>query len=377
MLTLWIILAAIKKFSLMEWISILKCPITGKDLRLLEKEELETLNQKITNGGLWQAEGKPMVTAITTGLITTDGAYIYPIIKRIVLLLKDLAVVDSKSKVIDDTINADKQLVKNFYDQKGWFTDEEGNYEDAVIYEDLRDVSKEYLKNCHDRVSRFLNPSGTYMLDAASGALQFSDYLQYSANYKYRVCVDFSFQALSEAKRKLKDKGLCVLCDMTNMPFKDGVMDGFVSLNTVYHIPKDEQVTAIRELYRVLAANGKGVVVYDWFKHSPWMNFWMLPFRGFVFIKNRIMDGFGKLFGTKGAERRLYFYAHTPEYFQKHLPPFQLKVWRSLSVHFMRYYIHSWLFGKQILNWVYRKEEKDPETCGLKGEYPMLVFEKK
>ena len=360
----------------MEWISILKCPITGKELRALQEEELSSLNEKISRKAVWQADGKPMEQPLTKGLVTTDGAYIYPIIKDIILLLKDLAVVDSKDKLIQDTINADKQLVKNFYDQKGWFTDEAGNYEDAVIYEDLRDVSKEYLKNCHDRVSRFLNPSGTYMLDAASGALQFPDYLQYSANYKYRVCVDFSFQALSEAKRKLGEKGLCVLCDMTNMPFKDGVMDGFVSLNTVYHIPKDEQVTAIKELYRVLAPKGKGVVVYDWFKHSPWMNFWMLPFRGFVFIKNRIMDGVGKLFGTKGAERRLYFYAHTPQYFKENLPPHQLKVWRSLSVHFMRYYIHSWLFGKQILNWVYNKEEKEPEVCGLKGEYPMLVFEK-
>jgi ubiquinone/menaquinone biosynthesis C-methylase UbiE len=361
----------------MEWISILKCPITGKDLRLLEEAELRTLNEKINRKEIWQADGKAMEQQISKGLITTDGQYIFPIIRDIVLLLKDLAVVDSKEKLIQDTINADKQLVKNFYDQKGWFTDEAGNYEDAVIYEDLRDVSREYLKNCHDRVSRFLNPSGTYMLDAASGALQFPDYLQYSANYKYRVCVDFSFQALSEAKRKLGDKGICVLCDMTNMPFRDGVMDGFVSLNTVYHIPKDEQVTAIRELYRVLAPNGKGVVVYDWFKHSPWMNFWMLPFRGFVFIKNRVMDGIGRLFGTKGAERRLYFYAHHPEYFRKNLPPYQLKVWRSLSVHFMRYYIHSWLFGKQILKWVYNKEERNPEECGLKGEYPMLVFEKK
>ena len=107
------------------------------------------------------------------------------------------------------------------------------------------------------------------------------------------------------------------------------------------------------------------------------MNFWMLPFRGFVFIKNRILDGFGKLTGTKGAERRLYFYAHTPEYFRKNLPPYELKVWRSLSVHFMRYYIHPWFFGKQILEKVYQKEEREPEVCGLKGEYPMLVFEKK
>jgi hypothetical protein len=42
----------------------------------------------------------------------------------------------------------------------------------------------------------------------------------------------------------------------------------------------------------------------------------------------------------------------------------------------MRYYLHSWLGGKKILDWVYNKEEKDPDVCGLKGEYPILWFEK-
>jgi ubiquinone/menaquinone biosynthesis C-methylase UbiE/uncharacterized protein YbaR (Trm112 family) len=360
----------------MEWIEILKCPITGKDIRALTTEEISTLNQKISESKIFQADGEPFNENIQQGLITVDGQYIYPIIKSIVLLLRDLAIVDSPDKVIRNTISDDKKLVQDFYNQRGWHTDEAGNYEDAVIFEDLRDVSKEYLKKCHDRVSRFLNSSGKYMLDAASGALQYKDYLQYSANYKYRVCVDLSFQALSEVKRKLGDKAVCVLCDMTNMPFKDDVMDGFVSLNTVYHIPKDEQVTAIKELYRVLASNGKGVVVYDWYKHSPWMNFWLLPFRGAVFIKNRIGDAFRKIGGSKTQHKMLYFYAHNYDYFKNNLPPFKLKVWRSVSVPFMKAYIHPWLFGKQILNWLYNKEENEAEKCGLKGEYPMLVFEK-
>jgi len=38
---------------------------------------------------------------------------------------------------------------------------------------------------------------------------------------------------------------------MTNMPFKDNAIDGFISLNTIYHILKIEQVTAMKELYRV------------------------------------------------------------------------------------------------------------------------------
>jgi ubiquinone/menaquinone biosynthesis C-methylase UbiE len=360
----------------MEWIEILKCPITGKDIRALTSEEISTLNQKISDSKIFQADGQPFKENIQQGLITIDGQYIYPIIKNIILLLKDLAVVDSADKILKETISDDKKLVQDFYNQRGWHTDEAGNYEDAVIFEDLRDVSKEYLKKCHDRVSRFLNPNGKYMLDAASGALQYKDYLQYSANYKYRICVDLSFQALSEVKRKLGDKAVCVLCDMTNMPFKDNVMDGFVSLNTVYHIPKEEQVTAIKELYRVLAPNGKGVVVYDWYKHSPWMNFWLLPFRGAVFIKNRLGDAFRKMSSSKKQHKMLYFYAHDYDYFKNNLPPFKLKVWRSVSVPFMKAYIHSWLFGKQILDWLYQKEENEPEKCGLKGEYPMLVFEK-
>jgi ubiquinone/menaquinone biosynthesis C-methylase UbiE/uncharacterized protein YbaR (Trm112 family) len=360
----------------MEWIAILKCPITSQDLRRLEAHEVEELNRKISGKEIWQADGKPFTEALQDGLITADRSYVYPIIREIVLLLSELALTADLQKIISHTLSDDKKLVKNFYDQRGWHTDLAGNYEDAVIYEDLREVSRDYIRKCHDRVSRFLRPSGKYMLDAASGALQYTDYLQYSANYQYRVCVDFSFQALSEAKRKLGSRGICVLCDMTNMPFKDQVMDGFVSLNTIYHIPKEEQVTAVKELYRLLSSKGKGVVVYDWFKHSPWMNFWMLPFRGFVFVKNRILDAAGRLLGTKGASRRLYFYAHRPEFFRENLPPYQLKVWRSLSVHFMRVYIHSWLFGKPILNWIYSREEKDPEKWGLKGEYPMLVFEK-
>ncbi len=361
----------------MEWITILKCPITGQDLRVLQPDEINTLNGKLTNGLVWQADGAPFGTPLQQGLTTIDNSYIYPIVKEIVLLLKDLAITGIKSGMIMDTISDDKKRVKNFYDLEGWHSDEAGTYKDAHIYEDLRKVSRDYLKKCHTRVSRYLNPSGKYLLDAASGAIQHEEYLSYSANYRYRVCVDFSFQALKEAKRKLGSKGACVLCDITNLPFKDGVMDGFVSLNTVHLIPKDEQVTAIKELYRVLAPDAKGVVVYDWFKHSSWMNFWLFPLRGFVYVKNRMLDGFGKLTGTRGAKRRLYFYAHPPQYFQQNLPPYQLRVWRSLSVRFMKYYVHSWLFGKQILNWVYKKEEKDPETCGLKGEYPMLVFEKK
>lgn len=361
----------------MEWISILKCPFTGQELSLINNEELVELNKRIDSGKAWQADGTPFITPVTKGLISTDKTFIYPIIRGIIILLKDLAIVSSKENLISHQISDDKKLVKNFYDEKGWFADEKGHYEDGVIFEDFRDVTKDYIKKCHDRVNRYLSPSGTYMLDAACGALQFSEYIQYSENFKYRLCVDFSFLALTEVKRKLGDKALCVLCDMTNMPFKNNSIDSFISLNTIYHIPKDEQLTAINELYRLLKTGGKGVVVYEWFKHSSWMNFWLLPSRGFIFIKNRINRLASKLRKGKSPKKLLYFYAHPYKYFKSNLSfDFKLGVWRTVSVPFMKTYIHKFLFGKSIMNWLYNKEESEPTKCGLKGEYPMFIIEK-
>ena len=360
----------------MEWIDILKCPATGDSLKLVTEQDLNRINQLCKERKIWHIDGQPVNETIASALIAENGQFIYPIINGIVVLIGNLIMITEKNLAVVIEMDEDKSLVQKFYDEKGWFADTEGNYEDAVIFEDLRDVSKDYLDKCHNRVSRYLNPSGTYMLDAASGAIQFPQYLQYSAGYTYRVCVDFSFQALAEAKKKLGDKGIYIFADMTNLPFKDNMMDGFVSLNTIYHIPRDQQVTAVNELYRVLSPGGKGTIIYDWYKHSSWMNFWMLPFRGVVFIKNRTLSLISKLAGTKAPEKNLYFFAYNEKYFSTHLPPYKLVVWRSLSVHFMRFYIHSWLFGKEILEWVYQKEEDYPERCGRNGEYPMFVFEK-
>ncbi|MEJ7626052.1 MAG: methyltransferase domain-containing protein [Ferruginibacter sp.] len=361
----------------MEWITILKCPITGNDLRRLEPGEIASVNEKIKKELVWQADGKPMDKEITDGLISVDNSYIYPIAKEIILLLPDLALSDARDKILGDNLSEDKKLVKNFYDNRGWHTTEKGDYEDADIFEDLRPFAQDYLTKCHNRVSRYLNPSGKYMMDAASGALQFKEYLQYSENYQYRICVDLSFQGLLECKRKLGDKAICLLCDMTNLPVKNNVIDGFVSLNTIYHIPKDEQVKAITELYRVMIPNGKGVVVYDWYKHSPWMNLSLLPFRGFEFLRNRSKSLFAKAAGKEEPAKMLYFHAHNYDYFKKNLPvPFKLVCWRSISVPFMKTYLHEGLSGKKILDRIYKMEEEDPEKCGLNGEYPMFVFEK-
>ncbi len=54
----------------------------------------------------------------------------------------------------------------------------------------------------------------------------------------------------------------------------------------------------------------------------------------------------------------------------------EIRVWRSVSVRFLRAMIHPWLGGKYWLRLLYRLEEKYPQYFGEKGQYPLIVISK-
>src|SRR5260370_30396027 len=105
-----------------------------------------------------------------------------------------------------DQGNTIKKDVQEFYDNVGWGKSDDG-FSDASIYEDLRPVAAEYIHRCHQRVKQHLPDSGRYLLDVASGPVQYDDYAAYSADYERRGCAGISLPALVLAGRGLGDKG--------------------------------------------------------------------------------------------------------------------------------------------------------------------------
>jgi ubiquinone/menaquinone biosynthesis C-methylase UbiE len=96
-----------------------------------------------------------------------------------------------------------------------------------------------------------------------------------SDGYDYRICVDISINALIQAKINIEragKKGIFVCGDITNIPISDNSCDTVLSQHTLYHIPKNDQLTAVKEMYRVAKTGSKIVIIYDWFYHSWFMN---------------------------------------------------------------------------------------------------------
>jgi hypothetical protein len=56
--------------------------------------------------------------------------------------------------------------------------------------------------------------------------------------------------------------------------------------------------------------------------------------------------------------------------------PVEIRVWRSVSVRFLRTFIHDGKGGRQLLRLLAWLEERFPRFFGEKGVYPLIVIRK-
>jgi SAM-dependent methyltransferase len=236
------------------------------------------------------------------------------------------------------------------------------------------------------RVARYLPAQGELLLDAGSGPIQYPEYLEYSRGFRRRVCLDISRRALLEARRRIGDHGAFVVGDIANMPFRSGVFDAAVSLHTIHHLPSDEQRHAFEDMCRVLAPQGKAVVVYSWGDRSPLMHLFRWPIAlaerakkaswgSLPADEDRPTDGQA----PRDLQKGTFTFKHDYAWVRTNLaafPGFDVLVWRSVSPAFMRALIYRQLFGRIWLWLVFALEDLAPRLLGRLGQYPLIVFSK-
>jgi SAM-dependent methyltransferase len=285
-----------------------------------------------------------------------------------------------------DTQAQVKRQVREFYDQVGWKEQSDGFYQNAT-YEDLRPVSYEYIHKCHLRVLRHLHPHGRLLLDAGCGPIQYPEYLEYSRGYQHRLCADISLLALNEARKRIGSHGLYVVCDVAYLPFKSDCFDGEVSLHTLHHLPLEQHVRAYQELYRTLTRNGRAVIVNGWYKPplAVFLNVWInLYERLYAIIRPRSraidLEPTDDQVVKVTTQRGTYVHKENAAWLQREvgrLMPIQIWCWRSVSVRFLRTFIHERFGGKFFLKILYWKEELLPHFLGRYGQYPLVELTKR
>lgn len=261
--------------------------------------------------------------------------------------------------------NVEKQL-ESFYDGQGWSKDDSGHSTDAALWEDLRPVAEDYVAHCRRKLLPHLPRSGISLLDAASGPVQYPEYLEYSAGFQKRICVDISEKALSQAKAKLGNKGTYLKCSLLELPLESGSIDATISLHTIYHIDAAFQEKAVRELIRVTKPGAPIVVLYA------------NPDRLLARLK-RLLTGSSRPNPETASAGIIYYYAYPLNWWRRFEDECELKIlpWRFLTAQDARRFVPNNWVGKKILSLVAVLESMLPSLATSFGAYPMIIFRKK
>jgi len=338
--------------------SIIQCPITGQNLRQANSEELAG-------------------TGFSEGLVNSSEKWLYPIHQDIIFLHSQYAVpLDGNSET--NKMNFDKERIFNYFNSIK-YVDFKGQdiYEDSKQFVDYRSFMIPYNEHGFARVGKYLSKAGKYFIDVACGPVAFKEYVHLADGFEYRVCIDQSATALMHAKHNLEkneQKGIFICGDITSLPIKDNIGDAVICQHALFHIQKDLQKKALEELVRIAKPGKKVAIVYDQFYHSRFMNLALGPYQLYRIIRHWA----GKWYARTFKKNKLYFYAHPLSWFEKNNPGKSMKVysWRSINIHFSKFYLHKSIGGEKLIRYIQLKEEESPEKMGRLGEYPIIVIEK-
>jgi ubiquinone/menaquinone biosynthesis C-methylase UbiE len=347
--------------------SILQCPVTGENLHPADATVIEQANNRLNTD-----------EKFAKGLANRSQSFFFPIKQNILFLHQHYCIPLTDDKIISANISFDKERIFNYYNEIKYINFEGKQiYEDAGKWVDFRDFVLPYTQHGFYNVRKYINHSGKYFADIASGPVAFKEYVQLAVGYEYRICIDISVNALLEAQYNLAKEnqpGIFICADMLALPLKENVCDAVVCHHALFHVQKELQLTAMKEMYRIAKPFGRIAIVYDWFYHSLLMNITLGPIQLYRIARHYA----GKLHARIFKKNKLYFYSHSRQWFIKNNPGNKISFysWRSINKHFSSIYLHKKFGGKQLLNYIWKKEEEKPELMGRIGEYVVIVIEK-
>jgi ubiquinone/menaquinone biosynthesis C-methylase UbiE len=271
-----------------------------------------------------------------------------------------------------DTRNLDvENNVRRFYEEHGWKADASGTFRDTSLFVDLRSSAKAYKSATRRRVLEHLPEKGDLFLDAGSGPVQYPEYIEYSAGFSKRICVDLSREALMHAAQKLGSHGEYVQSSILELPFPDDRFDAVVSLHAIYHIDSKQQERAVRQLVRVAKPGHPIVIVYT----NPNSVFRLVSRVLPSGLKRRLKRARNK---SDSAEASLYFHPYPLGWWRRFSDQCSVTVlpYAMLSTQASTFLMPDNRLGTLMFRGVLAFERSFPRLATLLGSYPLIVLAK-
>jgi ubiquinone/menaquinone biosynthesis C-methylase UbiE len=261
-----------------------------------------------------------------------------------------------------------EDIVSHFYNTVGWkLTDD--LTEDAIRFEDLRDCAKNYVSKCRTRVFKHIPSKGKFILDMASGPIQYKEYLNYSINFEKRYCVDLSTDALVMAEKKIGDHGVYINKSFFDINFQENFFDCAISMHTIYHMDKNLQEEAVRKLLFVTKKNMPVIIVY-----SNKNTILSKIKRPIIKIRDKFIN---KKYTNTSAE--LYFEPYDFSWWKQFEDVAEISFfpWRSFNSSDQKILFPNNKIGSWMFDFLYKFEELFPNIFSKYFQYPLIVLKKK
>jgi len=154
-----------------------------------------------------------------------------------------------------------EKMVRDFYNNFGWQKTDGASGEDKLF----RQFSPPYYPY-HERVIArttecFSGLTGKLLI-AGGGDLPES-HVTIARQFSEACCLDISHIALDISREKLGDHSEYVLGSLLEIPKPDASFNAAYCAHVIYHIDKDLQHQAIREMIRVVEPGGRIVIIYS------------------------------------------------------------------------------------------------------------------
>jgi len=264
-----------------------------------------------------------------------------------------------------------EESVSKFYNSVGWVTKGETT-EDAKRFEDLRKYTQKYAKKTRNLVMDYIPKEGEYILDMASGPIQYEEYLNYSKNFEKRWCVDLSSDALKMAEKRIGDHGVFLHGSFFQLSFDENFFDCSISLHTIYHMAKEKQEEAVRKMIRITKPGKPIIIIYS----NPDVFWSTSTFRKLGLLKGERRTHIDK--NSRVRKNTLYFDPHTLAWWNRFKNEADLKMvpWRSFGPAAQKKIIPNNWIGKKMLDMLFRLERTFPRFFVKHFTYPMIILTK-